>query len=71
MSAPAEIIVTGERAVFEADSCRVEYGAVFAEGRWRWRWGPNNRNTRFSEPVSRTWPVARCEVRWAEARAAA
>lgn len=71
MSGPAEIIVAGCRDTFAADECRIEYGAVHAAGRWRIRYGPNNRLCRYSEPVARMWPIQRVEIRWTDARAAA
>ena len=72
MGGPAEILVIGQRDTFVADDCAVTEGAVSAVGRWRFRYGPNNRLSRFSEPVARTWPVCRVvEIRWQETRAAA
>ncbi len=71
MSGPAEIHVTGSRDIFEADSCTVEYGAAHARGRWRTRWGPNNRRVSYSEPVERTWPIHCVEIHWTQVQAAA
>ncbi len=69
MSGAAEIIVSGARDVFIADECKVEFGAVHASGRWRTRWGANSSRFSYSEPVTRTWPVQRVEVRWAQVAA--
>lgn len=66
----AEVIVTGQHGVFEADALEIDQGVVHATGRWRWRTGPRYRRLRYSERVSRTWPVGRVEMRWREARAA-
>jgi len=71
MSAAADIHVNGSRDVFEADTCRVEHGAVHAIGRWRIRWGPGNRRIRYGERVARTWPTHTVVIHWAEARIAA
>ncbi len=67
----ADIHVVGSRDVFEAESCSIEHGAVHATGRWRTRWGPNNRHVRYGERCSRTWPIHRVEIRWTEERAGA
>jgi hypothetical protein len=69
MSGAAEIIVAGTREVFIADECTVEVGAVHARGRWRTRWGPNSSRSSYSEPLARTWPVQRVEIRWAQVAA--
>ena len=61
----ARVLVRGKDGVFLADECEIAYGVVTASGRWKWRWGPNDSRSRFGPPVARSWPVRRCEVRWA------
>lgn len=71
MTVLADIHIVGSRDVFEAEGCTVEHGAVHATGRWRTRWGPGNRHISYGKRISRTWPVAAVEVRWADVREAA
>lgn len=72
MSAAAEIRVAGRADSFMADGCTVEYGTVTATGRWRTRTGPGYRRIDYSEPVTRTWPIAGvAEIRWATTSVAA
>lgn len=59
------VLVRGKSGIFLAEECEIAYGVVTASGRWKWRWGPNYSRSRFGPPVARSWPVHRCEVRWA------
>lgn len=66
MTGAAEVLLAGRPGVFVAHACRIDGGAVFARGRWRYRTGANYADVRYSDDRTYTWPLSRCdEIRWA------
>lgn len=65
MSGAADIVLKGERRVFEAESCLVVDRTCHATGRWRRRTGPGYAALSYSDRCSRSWPMTNvAEVRW-------